>query len=322
MTEADRKVARTLMDEGRVRRGKTDLRGALESFRAADALMHFPTTGLEVARAEADLGMLVEARDTVRHVLAIPELASDPAQFKTARANARVLAEDIESRCPTLRIVVEGAPVGTAPEVMLDGTKETPEQAGAPHKVNPGRHVVVATLDGRVAKEEVELLEKEFKNVALILPASEPPQAPIPFVARVTPPNITSPAPAPSTDAPMKPQPRDQTLTYVGFGSAAVGIVVGSVTGILSISSTKAAEPGCNAGRCPPPTHDDLSRAHTFATLSNVAFVVAAVGIAVGIVGLMQRPPRSPAPTRAVLGRWVGVGSGSGDGFGAGEAPR
>src|SRR5947207_9657736 len=42
---ADRETARALVVEGKQRRDKGDLPGALESFKAADAIMRVPTTG-------------------------------------------------------------------------------------------------------------------------------------------------------------------------------------------------------------------------------------------------------------------------------------
>jgi hypothetical protein len=61
-TETDRESAREFMAKGRDARSNDDIRQALQHFRSADEIMHVPTTSLEVAKAQADLGMLVEAR--------------------------------------------------------------------------------------------------------------------------------------------------------------------------------------------------------------------------------------------------------------------
>jgi hypothetical protein len=84
------------MAEGRTRRSAKDLQGALESFRAADSLLHFPTTGLEVARAEADLGLLLQARETLKRFLDIAAPPNDLPQFKKARALGAGLLVEIE----------------------------------------------------------------------------------------------------------------------------------------------------------------------------------------------------------------------------------
>src|SRR5690349_18414785 len=67
----EKETARGLMADARAKRDRGDARGALESFQAADAIMHVPTTGFEVARTQASLGLLVEARDTLHRVLSM-----------------------------------------------------------------------------------------------------------------------------------------------------------------------------------------------------------------------------------------------------------
>src|SRR6185503_5216812 len=84
-SESAKETARGLMAEGRELRDKHDLSGALARFQAADALMGVPTTGFEIARTQTDMGLLIEARATLRRVLAITERPDDPEPFKLAR---------------------------------------------------------------------------------------------------------------------------------------------------------------------------------------------------------------------------------------------
>ena len=85
---ADRETARSMMQEGRDLREKGDLKGALQRFKAADDIMHVPTTGLEVARTQVSLGLLVEALDTIANIHKVPPAADEPAPFKDARNKA------------------------------------------------------------------------------------------------------------------------------------------------------------------------------------------------------------------------------------------
>src|SRR3954469_7244655 len=78
---AQKKIARGLLDEGRAKDERGDHKGPLESFRAADNLMHVPTTALEVARQEIALGLLVDARDTLLRVRRSPVNPGEPAVF-------------------------------------------------------------------------------------------------------------------------------------------------------------------------------------------------------------------------------------------------
>src|SRR5262245_51869629 len=77
-TPAEKETARALMAEGRDLRDANDLKSALKRFQAADSIMHVPTTGLEVARTEAALGLLVEARETLQRIARLPSDSSDP----------------------------------------------------------------------------------------------------------------------------------------------------------------------------------------------------------------------------------------------------
>lgn len=100
---ADRETARTYMTEGRKQRDENDLKAALRAFEAADAIMHVPTTGLEVAKTEAMLGQLVEGRDVALRVARSSPEPGEPAPFAEARAAARKLADELEGRIPSIR---------------------------------------------------------------------------------------------------------------------------------------------------------------------------------------------------------------------------
>src|SRR5215468_3304078 len=71
-TAAEKETARALMKSARDKRRASDLRGALVDFTKARAIMNVPTTGLEVGKTQMDLGLLVEARDTLLEVARSP----------------------------------------------------------------------------------------------------------------------------------------------------------------------------------------------------------------------------------------------------------
>src|SRR6478609_389106 len=82
--EGAKLVARELMTKGREQRAAHDFAGALESFSKANAIMHVPTTLLEVARAHADLGELMAALGALNQLAREPVSADDPAPFARA----------------------------------------------------------------------------------------------------------------------------------------------------------------------------------------------------------------------------------------------
>ncbi|MGH7327355.1 MAG: hypothetical protein ACREJX_03290, partial [Polyangiaceae bacterium] len=181
-TAADKDTARALMSQGNDLRAKGDLKGALQSFLAADAIMHVPSTGVEVAKTEAALGELVEARDAALAVARTSPTPGEPKPFVDARREAQALGDSLEPRIPTLQITVKNAPSGTAPTVDVDGVAIPAAAIGFPRKVNPGHHVVAATAGTAHAQAEVDVAERDTKGVIVELPEAQaaPPVAALP----------------------------------------------------------------------------------------------------------------------------------------------
>jgi hypothetical protein len=296
---ADRETARSLMNQGDAAVARKDFAAAKKAYQSADELMHVPTTGLALARAQVELGELVEARDTALRVVRIAAQPKEPAVFAEARADAQKLADDIANRIPTITIVVEGGPT-TGTKVTLDGSELPSGQIGVARKLNPGKHVVVASAEGFAeARAEVNVAEGAREDLALKLePGRSEGAGSAPFASSETTSGGTS------------------SLVYIGFGMGAVGIGVGSVTGLMSLSKASAAEEDCQDNKCPPSAQDDIDSSKTLANISNVGFAVGLVGIGVGIYGLLsskpassERPPTARAPKfePVVAGRFIGL---------------
>jgi len=304
-TPAEKETARSLMTEGRSRRAESDLRGALTSFLAADAIMHVPTTGLEVARAQAALGQLVEARETIRQVMRIPVRADDPPPFAEARAHAQELDAELASSVPSIRIDLRGVPADAVAAVTLDGVAIPPAAAGEPLKTNPGHHVIVVRVGETSTREETDLVQGQSKVITMVVPAAT--ASPVP-AARPVPVGSESTAPArtPAKGAARGPS----TLAYVGLGTAAIGAGVGAVAGLLSIAATNRAKALCVDSICPPFVSEDLEEAQNTARISNVGFAVAGAGLLVGLGALIFNGSAAPkSSARARVEPWVGTTS-------------
>ncbi len=276
---AQKETARTLMAEGRELRAQADLNGALTRFQAADAIMSVPTTGFEVARAQADLLLFVEARATIRRLLAVPAKPDDPEPFEEARSKAEALDTELDARIASMRFIVSGLAPGAVAHVTVDGESVPAAALAMPFRVNPGAHRIVARSAGAMATRAVSLAERQVLDVPLALstPAAPPPAA-----------------------APAEPKQNLPTVTLVAGGVAAAGLIVGSVTGLLALAKTHDAEAGCRNQQCPPKTWSDLDSAHSLATVSSVSFVVAAVSASVSVGGwLFTRADGAPAPVEA-----------------------
>ncbi|MGZ3421690.1 MAG: hypothetical protein ACXVEF_38065 [Polyangiales bacterium] len=275
-TASDKETARALMKEGDVKREKGDFKGAYENFKAAHAIMGVPTTGYLLGRSQVDLGMLVEARDTLLAVTRMPPQPGENETYALARAESQKLADEIEPKIPSIKVTLSGVPEGATPSVTIDGQSINAATIGVARKHNPGAHAIVVTVAGTTKKETVELKEGETREITIDVAAHEAP-------------------PPPTEHESPKPETPEEThhtspLVYAGFGGAAVFGIVGAITGGLAFSKASAAKDNCDGNRCPPAAHDDISSSKTFGTISTVAFALTGVGLAVGVYGLFSGP--------------------------------
>src|SRR4051812_43706642 len=132
---SDRETARSLMDDGDAKRDKGDFKAALKSYEAADAIMHVPTTGLEVARAQAQLGLLLEARETLGRVGRVAPKPTDPAAFTAARKTAEQLMAELGARIPSVTVLVTNGEPGQTTVIVFDNEVVPPAASQAPRKV-------------------------------------------------------------------------------------------------------------------------------------------------------------------------------------------
>jgi hypothetical protein len=281
-TAADVESALALYKDGKALREKGDLAGALEKLRAAHALVETPITALELGKAYAAAKKYVEAREVLLAVARIPVRKNESQKGADARVEAEALAQEVKPKLATLTVRVQPASA-RPPALAVDGVEIPAAAAAAPRVVNPGAHTLTASLDGRTAKGEVSLGEGESREVTLDLPA-EGPAVPVQGDVR----KRTSP------------------LVYVGFGTAIVGVAVGTVTGVMTLSSTSDIKGRCQGDRCPPAVQGDIDSSKTTGWISTIAFGVAAAGVAVGVIGLVVGGGEAK-PTARVR-PWIGAG--------------
>jgi hypothetical protein len=282
------------MQEGRDLRDKGDLQAALARFQAADGIMRVPTTGFEVARTQVALRLLIEARDTIAAIRKTPAKPTDPQPFTEARGRADELDASLAQRIPALTVVVDGVAPGAA-TVTVDGVRIPAAAVGLPRKLNPGRHTVLARTTDAESGEEVDLAEKEQKEVHLTLVAGT--------IGTVSAVSSTSPAGAAASPGgePTPGKSHAPTLvSWVAAGVTGVGLVVGGVTGLVSISKTSSLANECPMARCSTPTaRKDFDTAHSLATVSNASFIAAGVGAAVVVGSLVIGHPAGGATSTA-----------------------
>jgi len=307
-TATEKDTARGLMADGRQKRDKNDLKGALKSFQAADDIMRVPSTGWEVAKTQEMLGLLVEARDTALRVLRIPEAKGEPPAFVDARSKAQSLVDALDTRIPVVQVTVKGAAEGATLAVTLDQITLPGAALAAPIKVNPGHHVIVVKTDAASGQQEFDVAEKDKKDLTVTLEATSAPPPP---------PTQTEAPPEPPPPPPPEPKKTMRTVMWIGFGVGGAGLVAGAITGFLTLSAKSSALNGCRDNRCPPSTFSDLDTASTMSTISTIGFIVAGVGAGVGVTALLigDKPAATPPPaetppaTGVRVTPWIGLGS-------------
>jgi hypothetical protein len=96
---------------------------------------------------------------------------------------------------------------------------------------------------------------------------------------------------------------------YIAFGVGGAGLVLGIVAGGVTIAKTNALGGKCDASNvCTKSLRGDFDEANTFANVSNVGFIVAGIGAAVGTTLLVLSVRKAPAQASVVAGPgFVGV---------------
>jgi hypothetical protein len=289
---AEKETARKLVKSGRTKLKSGDVSGAIADLKAAHAIMGVPTTGLALGKAQIEAKQLVEARDTLLSVERIVEAPREPRQFTDAREQAKALAKEIEPRIPQLQIELEGAKEPAEVRVRVDDIEIKSAALSAPLSLNPGPHVVVASVGEREKRTEVTLIEGQKESLVLdvsgLITEREPTIAP--------------------REPPADAAPGTNPLVYIGFGVAGAGVLVGSITGVMALSKKSSVDDECVDDRCPPSTHDDIDSGRTLGNVSTIAFVVAGVGAGVGIYGLLSGGAE-PEAEKAGVSPFVGLGS-------------
>jgi hypothetical protein len=278
------------MDEGRMRREKNDLRGALQSFRAANAIMHVPTTGLELARTQAALGLLVEARETIHQFMRTAS-TNDPPAFTMARASADELDDQLRARIPSLIISLRGATDHGRASVLVDGVTVTDAAYRFGLRLDPGHHVVVARIGTKEAKAEVDLVEKETKEVALDVPSPEP-------GAEANTPSLPA-----HVDASTRPVP---IPAFILGGVAVLGIGVGTTLALVAKHRQSGLESRCSP-RCAPDEVGTVRSTYLAADVSLGVGAAAAIGAAVVYLGRGEAsaPSSSTQAARSNASPWM-----------------
>ncbi|WP_437278073.1 hypothetical protein WME90_43760 [Sorangium sp. So ce375] len=318
-TAADRETARTLLIDGREKLSAGDAKGALQSFQAAHAIMGVPTTGLDLARAQAALGDLVGARATALGVAASTAAPNEPEAFAYAREEAEKLAEELAGRIPSLFIRVTGLPAGASPKVTVDGVVIPPQALGFARKANPGQHSIDVEAPGHAPERRTaELKEREELAVEIQMKPAALPGGPAPGGAGqgadVRLPPGAGEATRPAKDGAGRPAPAWAWISGA-VGVASLGAAIGFAVDYATVRGIASSE--CPEGACDPRRYDEERVADLearwnrdaglmigFGAVGAVAASIAVVGFAFPLAEKANAAPRARESIAVVP--WIG----------------
>jgi hypothetical protein len=121
-------------------------------------------------------------------------------------------------------------------------------------RLDPGQHEIVISAEGYITQREtIDLVEWDDKVLELKLKAE---------IATLWP------------------------MAWIGYGIAGTGVVVGTVTGALSLAAASEAKEGCMDNSCPVENQAAIDRSLLTAHISTASFVVAGIAATIGTVGL------------------------------------
>jgi hypothetical protein len=229
------------------------------------------------------VGQIVLGTENLNRVVREQLAPNAPYAFRAAQERAKKALDAALPKIAYLTVTVE--PRDAKAEVKVGGVPVSSALIGVERPTDPGTHEVVATALGYLeAKSSITLAEAGHQSVTLTL-APDPnatPAAPpdtIPPGGTLTPPPGAQPPPAAQESGGSK------TLAYVLLGVGGVGIVAGSITGIMAIGAK--GDLDCPQNRCVGKEGDDLESAKTIALVSTISFAVGIPAAAIGTVLLV-----------------------------------
>jgi hypothetical protein len=303
--------ARALGTEGFRLADAGDCASAVPKLEAAEKLYHAPTTLGRLGECQVKLGQVVAGAESLNRVVRETLPPNAPAAFVSAQHHAAQLLATAQQRIGKLRIHVEGASIDTV-AVTVDGANVPSALFDDERPTDPGAHEVKAVAPGhKTVTAKVQLPEGGDSTVSLKLEPDATPSVPAPESGPVAAPAAAPPL-SPSAAPPPAPHAPNPVPAFIALGIGGVGVAVGSVFGILALSTKSSLDSACMSKSCPASSQSDIDALSTRATVSNIGFAVGVVGVATGAVLLItsQSGDARPANARRVRMRpWLGLGT-------------
>jgi hypothetical protein len=262
---------------------------AAAKFQASYSLDPARGTLQGMAMAEERAGKLATAYGHYLELVDVSRRANDAPREKLGKEGLARLG----GKVPKLT-VVSPEPLPAGAELKMDDRTLPIQSIGTALPVDPGTHTIKVSSPGKKTFERTVTLDAgghESVEIKLEAEALQPPAIPST--------QATPSAPSASTTPPPAHPSSQKTFAFVAGGVGVAGIVVGAVTGLMSISKKKTVDDNCVGLACTQEGKDAADSGKTLATVSTIAFGVGIVGIAAGTVLLLTaKPSQEPAKAR------------------------
>jgi hypothetical protein len=292
-------TARALGIEGVKLADANNCAQAVSKLERAERIHHAPTTLGRLGECHVQLGALVLGTELLYRVVREPLPADAPPAFVLAKARAQKVLEQALPKIAKLKISVR-APADVRPLVAIDGEPVAPALLEVDRPTDPGTHHIEASAVGyEMIRTTVTLPEGGSESIVLTL---EPdPRAPRPAPRAAGP--VAGSRAAPAAGATPGPErasrgvsPTRRAMTYGLLGVGVVGVVAGSVLGVLTLSKASGLDEKCPHDWCvSPEARSELDSASRTGRWSTIAFGVGAAALAGGVALVLTAPSAPPA---------------------------
>lgn len=274
-----RTAARDLATQGAQAFEQGDYAQASDFFRRAHELVQAPSIALLRARSLAKLGRLLEAVDIYEQTARFKLPDDAPEAYLQAVETARVEMEEARRRLPRLKLTLVGVSSNEPVQVITDDRPTPAALLGVERPIDPGQHRIEARVAGQLrATRELNIAEGQSYQIELDVRPAEPTPKPAPVVA---------PAAAPREELPSW----RKTGAYVALGASALGLGIGTYTGLVALHHKSELDAVCKPS-CPPSSADDIDSFRSNRTISYVSFGVGIAAAATGVTLLTIGNPK------------------------------
>lgn len=244
-------AAEALFLEGRQAVERGDYRTACAKFHESNRLEFAVGTLFNIGDCEEKQGKVATAWQSFREVAQRLPPGDDRIPIAQQRATA------LEPRLPRLTLrLAAGSPPGT--RVLRGGTELGSASLGVALPIDPGEYSIEVLAEGRQpATFQVRLAERERKELEVQPGAAQ-------------------------ESASTSSSPRKTAGMVVG-GVGVAGLLVGGITGAMTLGKKSVVDANCNQDkRCNKTGFDAVESGRTLGTVSAVSFIVGALGVGAG----------------------------------------